>query len=195
MKIQLKIHKILALIVLVFGCKSKTEQKNVVIDGQQIEITESEIELSNDYSLEDLTYEQIKKIQLDIVEAEIFAANYSNKKEGILESENLDLILKKWKSDQSSDKKSEEKVIEIIGSAFGQNIVENLDSEWQIITDEYGTDFTVIHKEYFVNGFPYSSVYKAITGEREKSLDGIELIIKSKIQEAMNDGGIDRRKK
>ncbi len=195
MKKTFRIHIILFSTILISSCKQKVEEKTVVVDGQKIETTESEGGLASNSSMKNLTDEQIQTIQRDIENAKVFAKKYSNLNQDILASENLDLVLKKWKMDQSSDKESEELVIALIGSAFGQNIVDNLECEWQVLSDEYGTDLTVVHKEYSINGFPYSSVYKAIVEDREKSLDGIELIIKSKIQEAKSDLEIDTREK
>ncbi len=195
MKKTFSIYIILALTIIGTSCKQKVEEKTVVVDGQEIETTESEGGLSSNTSLKDLTDEQLQQIEKDIEKAKIFAKKYSNVNEDILESKNLDLILNAWKMDQSPKKESEELVVALIGSAFGQNIVDNLDCEWKELSDEYGTDLTVIHKEYKINGFPYSSVYKAITEERDKSLDGIELIIKSKIQEAKTEMEIDVREK
>ncbi|TXN37740.1 hypothetical protein FVB32_05475 [Flagellimonas hymeniacidonis] len=195
MKKPFIIYIILALAIIGKSCKQKVEEKTVVIDGQEIETTESEGRPSSNTSLKELTEEQLQLIEKDIEKAKIFAEKYSKVNQGILESKNLDLILNAWKMDLSPEKESEELVVALIGSAFGQNIVDNLDCEWKVLSDEYGTDLTVIHKEYKINGFPYSSVYKAIVEEREKSLDGIELIIKSKIQEAKSEMEIDIREK
>ncbi len=186
---------LLLLTIFIFGCKQKEKQETIIIDGQKITTTESEKDLSGDYSLRILNDQQFQKIQKDIEEARIFAQKYSDKTHNILDSENLDFVLKKWKENSAHDKESEEKVVELLGSAFGQNIVDGLDCEWKILSDDYGTDFTVIHREYAINGFPYSSVYKIVAHEPEKSLHGIELVLKNEIQAAKNGSGVERRVK
>ncbi len=186
---------ILAIIILLSSCREKEKKKTIFMDGQIITTTESDGGPAHNYTLQNLTKEQFQKIREDIDQAKVFAQKYSDQKVIMLDSENLDLILDKWKKDLSPDKLREEKVVELIGSAFGQNIVDNLDFEWKVLVDEYGTDYTVIHKVYSINGFPFSSVSKAVSQSREKSLHGIELVIKHKVQEAQKDMGYDKRMK
>jgi len=193
MNIRFGIYIILALTSIGVSCKKTPKEKTVFIEGQKIETTETEVTSSRTTSLKNLTDKQVQQIQLDIEKAKRFAKKYATGNEPVLTSRNLDAVLKGWQINQSSEKESEALVIALIGSAFGQNIVDNLGCEWKVLSDEYGSDLTVIHKDYWVNGFPYSSVKKVIVEEGEKSLEGIELLLKSKIQEAKNEMNIDSR--
>ena len=178
-----------------FGCKTDNSKKNTVeVDGKEIQITESQNSMGSNYGLTDLNEEQKKEFDEILKNSKEFISSYSTKKEDILNSENIDYVLEKWKSDSSSNKKSKNEVVELLGCAFGQDLINNLDCEWQILTDEYGTDFTVIHKKYKINGFPFSSVLKAIEEDRKESLNGIKLILTKNISDAENGADYDIRK-
>lgn len=178
-----------------FGCKSeKSEKKTIEIDDKKIETVESENPLSADYQLEDLNKNQKDEFIKILARSEVLIKKYSTKEEDIFNAENLDFVLEKWKSDTSNDKESVDEIVELIGCAFGQDVVDKLDCEWKILTDEYGTDFTVIHKKYKINGFPFSSVLKAIEENRVGSLNDIKLLMKKNIIDAENSGDYDERK-
>ena len=54
-------------------------------------------------------------------------------------------------------------MVEALGAALGQDIVSSLNCDWQLLTDQYGSDLTVIHKKYKVNDFHFLSAQKAYT--------------------------------
>lgn len=177
-----------------FGCKSDNTKKSVVeIDGKEIPIIESENPMSSDYGLQDLSDKQKAEFNTILNNAEIFILKYSDKEE-FLNAENLDYVLEQWKLDKSTTKSDKNDVVEMLGCAFGQDLINSLNCEWQILTDEYGTDFTVIHKKYKINGFPFSSVLKAIEEDRKESLNGIKLILKKNIEDAKSGAEYDERK-
>lgn len=105
----------------------------------------------------------------------------------------LDEVLEKWRQNKNNTKEKPEYVIEALGAAFGQDIANTLNCEWKILTDQYGSDLTVIHKKYKVNGFPFSSVEKAYTENRIASLYAIKLTIKKNIQDAESGGELQQR--
>ena len=177
-----------------FGCKSDITKKNTVeVDGQQIQTIESENPLSPDFVLQDLNDKQKKAFSAILKSAESFIKKYSDK-EDYQNAENLDYVLEQWKNDKSVTKSNKNDVVEMLGCAFGQDIINSLNCEWQVLTDKYGSDFTVIHKKYKINGFPFSSVDKAIEEDRKESLNGIRLVLKKNIEDAQNGAGYDERK-
>ena len=149
--------------------------------------------MSSDYGLQDLSDKQKAEFSTILENAENFIQKYSDKEE-FLNAENLDYVLEQWKLDKSATKSDKNDVVEMLGCAFGQDLINSLNCEWQILTDEYGTDFTVIHKKYKINSFPFSSVLKAIEEDRKESLNGIKLILKKNIEDAKNGAEYDERK-
>ncbi|MDO6852105.1 DUF3806 domain-containing protein [Cellulophaga lytica] len=144
--------------------------------------------------LNDLNTEQIEFIKNKSKQASEFVAKYSEfKKESIMEFQYLDTSIENWKNaDQKSREKTED-VIDMIGALFGQTLSKKLNFEWQLITDQYGTDFTVIDKKYFVNGFPFSSVQKSVLEYRPNALSEIYELIKEQLKKAKESGEVDER--
>ncbi len=187
---------IMGLLSFLFGCKSKSGEKQIIeVDGKKINTVESENPLGGDYGLKDLTEQQKSKFDEILVKAKQVIEQYIDVQNAnnVFNATNLDVVLEKWKEDSRTDKVSQDNLIEMIGCAFGQNIIDDLDCEWQILTDEYGTDFTVIHKKYKINGFPFSSVFKAIDQDRKGSLNEIKLLLKKNITDAKNGADYDER--
>jgi len=194
----MKLIKLIIILVgcfsIITGCKTdKPKEKIVNIDGKEIITVESDNLVSTENTMKDLSVDQMKKFKNHLKEAEVFIRKYSNE-ENYLNAKNLDDVLGKWIADKSSSKKDKEKVVEMIGCAFGQDIINDFDFEWQILTDEYGTDFTVIHKEFKINGFPFSSVEKAIEQNRKGSLENIKLVLKNNINKALQEADVQKRK-
>lgn len=183
----IKILMLMGFFTFLLSCKSDNSKKEILkINGKEVQTVESENPLSSEYGLRNLDENQKNEFNEILKKSKIFIGSYSDKKEDIINSENLDYVLEQWKLDSSSNKKDKNEVVELLGCAFGQDLINNLNCEWQILTDEYGTDFTVIHKEYKINGFPFSSVLKAIEEDRKESLNGIKLMFKKNILEIEN---------
>ena len=188
-------NKILIITLLTFliACKDKPKQETVEVDGQSVNVTTA-TEDNYEYELIDFTKEQTDFLRQDLDFARQLVSKYLKKKvDNPFDSKTLDLVLDEW-SKSTTDKESVEEVVDAIGGAFGQGIVDELDFEWKIITDQHGTDRVVIHKKYVINGFPYSSVKKIVTEENPRSLDDIKLILKSQVETADKTGEVDLRK-
>lgn len=151
--------------------------------------------LDANYVLQDLTFEQTEYIQNKLKDAEVLIIKYSGKlPENKYDSKNLDKVFFDWSNSKEPSKESAEYVVEALGAALGQDIVNSLNCEWQLLTDKYGTDITVIHKFYQVNGFPFSSAQKAYEQGRVGSFEKIKLALKENIEEAKKTGEIKERK-
>jgi len=144
--------------------------------------------------LNDLNTEQTEFIKVKSKQGTEFVAKYSDfKKENEMELQYLDTSIENWKNADQNNREKPEEVIDIIGALFGQTLVEKLNFEWKLITDQYGTDFTVIDKKHFVNGFPFSSVQKSVTEYRPNSLNEIFGLIKEQLSEAEKNGEVYER--
>ncbi len=190
---------IMGLFSFLFGCKDnsqKTATETFQVDGDTIttKSTESSNALDADYKLADLTPELKNHITDKLKEAEGLIIKYNGQlPTSKYDANTLDNVFEKWR--QSADKKKEkpEYVVEALGAALGQDIVNSLDCEWQVLTDQYGSDLTVIHKKYKVNGFPFSSAEKAYTENKVGSFQTIKLTIKHNIEEAKKSGEVQQR--
>jgi len=190
---------IMGLFSFLFGCKDnskKTVTETFQVDGDTIttKSTESGDNLDANYQLADLTPELKKHIEDKLKEAESLIIKYNKQLPASkYDANTLDLVFDKWRQSNGSEKESPEYVVEALGAALGQDIVNDLNCEWKILTDQYGSDITIIHKKYKVNGFPFSSAEKACKENREGSFQSIKLIIKHHIKEAGNSGQVRQR--
>jgi hypothetical protein len=184
---------IMGLLSFFTGCKEKPKKETVNVDGQSINTTTG-TEDNYKYGLDNLTTEQTDFVNQNLKIAKTIILKYAGDKgDKPFDSKTLDIVLEKWSS-STSDKEKPEEIVDAIGAAFGQGIVDELNCEWKVITDQYGTDITVIHKKYVVNGFPFSSVQKVVTEDNPRSLNDIKLILKSQIETAEKTGEVDLRK-
>jgi hypothetical protein len=167
-----------------WSCKNKPQTETFIVSGDTVQAQTSTTGYE-DAELSDLNTEQIQFINGRLKDAVELVRKYCGHASGNnFDSKTLDLALDRWRRDPDSTKKTAEEIVDIIGAAFGQGIVDELDCEWKILTDEYGDSFVVIHKKYFVNGFPFSSVEKAATETEPRSLNDIKTLIKKAIQDS-----------
>ncbi len=150
--------------------------------------------LNANYQLADLTPELKKYIDDKLKEAEGLIIKYNGKlPDSKYDANILDHVFEKWRQGNDLKKETAEYVIEALGAALGQDIVNSLNCGWQVLTDQYGSDLTVIHGKYKVNGFPFSSAEKAFNENRVGSFQSIKLTLKHHIQEAEKTGEVQVR--
>jgi hypothetical protein len=170
-----------------FGIKpSVAQNSHIELGGQDIQVTNSPY--SADLSaISDLSFEETKQIEAILLRSRIFIAKYAVVPTSVspYASEILDKVLIAWREDRSVTKERQEEVIEMVGCAFGQGIVEELEYEWKMITDVYGTDHSVVDKRFVIHGFPFSTVLKAIEdGRGDGALSGVKLFLKKNSMDA-----------
>lgn len=190
----------MGLLSFLFSCKDnskKTMTETFQVDGDTIttQSTETSGGLDTNYQLADLTPELKNHIADKLKEAELLIIKYNGQlPTSKYDANTLDLVFDKWRQSKDVKKETSEFVIEALGAAFGQDLVNSLDCNWQMLTDQYGSDLTVIHKKYKVNGFPFSSAEKAYTENKIGSFQSIKLTMKHHIREAEKNGDIQERK-
>ena len=148
---------------------------------------------ATDFEIAPLTQEQFEFIDLKSKEATDFLSKYLGFK-NTYSANDLDIAIELWRANKSSDRKSEESVIETLGSYFGNLMANDLPVEWYIYEDKQGSDFCVIHKEIFVYSFPFSAIYKAVVEQRVNALTDVQKALKDQIEESTNDPEIMERK-
>jgi hypothetical protein len=182
-----KIFLSIALLIVVIGCKDNPRKETFVVDGQSVNATTA-IEDNYESEISELTNEQKDFLERDLDYAKQLVSKYLKRKvDNPFDAKILDEVLEKWR-ESTGNRESVEEIVDAIGAAFGQGIVDGLDFEWKILTDQYGIDRVVIDKKYFVNGFPYVSVEKIVSEENPRSLEDIRLILKCQVQEAERTG-------
>ena len=195
----LRLIIIIVFLSFLIGCKDnskKTITETFQVDGDTIttKSTETGSVLEYNYQLADLTPELKNHIADKLKEAELLIIKYNGHLPASkYDANTLDIVFDKWRKATDAEKETPEYVLEALGAALGQDIVNNLNCEWQVLTDQYGSDLAVIHKKYKVNGFPFSSAEKAYSQNRSGSFQTIKLTIKHHINEAENSDEVQER--
>lgn len=173
------------------ACNSKTEVQNIVVDGDTVTTKSTTIDdttLAN-YQLAELNPGLEKYKQQKLKEAgELIKKYHGSFSANNYDCKILDEVFEKWRKNSNGDKEDPSLVVEAMGFAMGQDIVNSLNCEWKIITDQYGENITVIHKKFVVNGYPMSSAEKAYEEGRTGSFHEIKLVLKHNIAEAEKNG-------
>lgn len=190
---------IAGIVSFLLSCKDKPQHattETFQVDGDTIttKSTVSDNPLEANYQLADLTPKLKTHIAEKLKQADTLIRKYlwqptSSKYDANL----LDEVFEKWKESKASRKETPEYIVEALGAAFGQDVVESLDCEWQVLTDQYGSDLTVIHKKYKVNGFPFSTAEKAYTENKVGSFQTVKLTLKHEIEMAKKGGEVQER--
>jgi Domain of unknown function (DUF3806) len=184
---------------LIFGCNTNSQKNRQGIasskfDSISIEQVDTLQTIDADYKLSDLSPALTTHIEDQLKIAEELITKYN----GTLPKDKynarlLDYVFLKWMNSNEANKESPEFFVEAMGTAFGQDIVNTLNCEWKILTDQNGSDLTVINKKYKVNGFPLSSAEKAYTEKRKGSFETIKFLLQNKIAEAEKTNKINNR--
>ena len=113
-----------------------------------------------------------------------FYTEYLQKDIKFLDCHLLDELIDKYKSDSNPNKDeviSKQNFIMLVGSAFGNILIDDLNLDWCLYKDEYGEDYAVKHRTHWLFAYPFSTVEKALV--EEKSLHEVKLIIMHTISE------------
>ena len=78
---------------------------------------------------------------------------------------------------------TDSQVISYLGAYLGQKCVEDLEMEWKIITDEYGSDYAVEYTKGLVHAFPLSSVAKRVEANTHEFMYPVFYAIKQNIKD------------
>ena len=95
--------------------------------------------------------------------------------------EDYDEAFRIWQQDKQAEF-SDERVIEIIGGYLGNKCVDELEMEWSVVTDEYGTDYAVRSTVNEVTSFPFSAVLKRIEDGNNGFIHGLFHTIRHTIE-------------
>lgn len=188
------------IISLLVGCNDRS--KDTVTESFQVEgdsittkSTVSDNPLDANYQLADLTPELQNYITENLKHADSLILKYkSHFAASKYDANVLDEVFEKWRQSSAREKETPEYVMEAIAAALGQDIVNSLDCEWQILTDQNGSDLTVIHKRFKINGFPFSTIEKAFTENKVGSFQTTKLVLKHEIDKAKTGGQVQERR-
>lgn len=166
-----------------FFAQEKSDVKKV--DGKAIEYSESSNELDANPALSVLTGDLKSYIKSSQSMLGVLANFYGVvlDKPNSFNPTKLDKIFVLWKKDKNPNKPTKDEIVSILGACFGGDLVENLNFEWMLLNDKFGTDIVAIHKVYDLKLFPFNSVEKACSEDKNEFMEAISLYAKNEIIE------------
>ncbi len=190
---------LMGLFTFLFGCNdksNKTKTETFQMDGDIVTTKSYDgNQKLSEYELSNLNLDVQQHIKKKLEEAETLINKYNGQlTSSKYDAKILDEVFEKWRQNADKNKEKPEFVVEAMGAALGQDIVNSLDCEWQLLSDKYGSDITVINKKYKVNGFPFSTAEKAFTEKKVGTFQGVKLILKHQIEEAKTSSQVEERK-
>ncbi|MCP4176835.1 MAG: DUF3806 domain-containing protein [bacterium] len=175
------VKRIVEMIPSFLGSFQSTQSRGSIKTTEgQIEYTSSQVEGSCQHTeLNDEDKKSIKeyeKLGINVLNKYIGANNVS-----IVSFKELDMAFKTWLNDNDESRTPDNDIGNGLGIIFGIKLVESLGMEWKKVTDEYGTDFAVLHQNNNTMAFPVSSVFKRIESKESDFFCNISQVIKNRI--------------
>jgi len=173
---------ILILLLTLTGCQNMSEDSNEI----QIETPEGTVHATklpgrkSEQQITLVTGGDLLRLQTLGNDGPAFVQHYlpdANK----LTLEDYDKAFELWQNDKQSDY-SDTQVIEIIGGYLGNKCVQDLDMEWSVVTDEYGTDYAVRSNQVEVTTYPFSAVLKRIEDGNSGFIHGLYHTVRHTIE-------------
>lgn len=107
--------------------------------------------------------DEIAWIAENIDTARLLVNRYAPQAQGELDPSCLDAVLAGWSvSRDSTDKIEPNALVNALGLAFGQYLVDKLGMNWAVVSDEHGTDIAVHGSAGNILVFPTSTVAKRV---------------------------------
>ncbi|MBP5437806.1 MAG: DUF3806 domain-containing protein [Treponema sp.] len=153
----------------------------LIVDGTEINYKKRLGNQNQKPQLRDLTQEEINIINTNIDLGNKIVNSSSVEKSVTNELRILDIVFKNWLNGNSIF--SEDEIASGLGILFGEIARKELSMEWQMITDEYGTDYCLVHRKTNIMIFPISTVYKRIDSKEYDFFWDIYQIVKNQIEE------------
>ena len=190
--------KLLSYITVAFsGCQDRGTHTTteVYTTPQDTVVTkETTSPTAGNYHIHDLTPEMKHYLADRLQDARHMLQKYHHGvQDSHYDAKTLDEVLDNWQL-RKGQKERPDYVVEALGFAFGQGLVDSLQMEWQTWSDAQGEDLTVINKKYMINAFPLSSAEKAYAENKVGSFESIRTILIKELKEAERLGAVKERK-
>jgi hypothetical protein len=179
-----------------FGCqggRAQTATKVYIAPTDTVVAMETTSPTAGNYHIRDLTPDLKHYLADRLQDARHMLQKYHHgAQESSYDAKTLDEVLDNWRL-WKGEKEKPEYVVEALGFAFGQCLVDSLHMDWQLWSDAQGTDLTVINKKYMINAFPLSSAEKACTENKVGLFQSIRTILIKELKEAERSGEVKER--
>ncbi len=109
--------------------------------------------------LRELTPKELESLKSDAKQACPFVVRYApNAKQAEHPLDEFDFAFAGWLASDDPNKESSDRVIRILGSAYGFYCIEHLGVRWAWIKDEFGEDIALVRENPTTRSFPFTSI-------------------------------------
>jgi hypothetical protein len=178
------------------GCRNKgfKTRTNVYITPSDTVVVRETTATAGTYHIRDLTPEMKGYLSGQLQFARQLVRKYaSDAADSPFDAGVLDDVLDNWRA-KKGGKEKPDSVIEALGFAFGQGLVDSLHLQWQVWSDSAGDDLTVIDRKYLINAYPLASAERANTDQKHGSFQGVRTVIIEELNAAKKSGDVKERK-
>jgi hypothetical protein len=109
--------------------------------------------------MREVSIEELRMLKMDAQSAAAFVKRYVPAgKKASHPLDELDFAFEGWLRSDDPKKESAERVVRILGSAYGSYCIDHLGVRWAWIKDEYGQDIALVRENPTARGFPFTSI-------------------------------------
>lgn len=131
----------------------------------------------------DLTAEEKKKLDTDAEYAKELIKKYVPESERSGELlEDLDLAFAGWLRSTSTKKETKQKIISVMGAAYGRYCITHLGLRWAIARDNQGTAIALVRDDPEIISFPFSSIEYRIEDKKTDFIYALYAVLKHLIE-------------
>jgi hypothetical protein len=107
----------------------------------------------------ELSSEELGALKVDAQRSALFVQRYMPAgKKASHPLDELDFAFEGWLRSNAPSKESAERVIRMLGAAYGSYCIEHLGVRWAWIKDEFGEDIALVRENPTTRGFPFTSI-------------------------------------
>ena len=182
---------------LLAGCqdrRTQSEKKVYITPTDTVVSNETTSPSAANYHIRELTPELKRYLADRLQDARHVVKKYHDETfHSPFDAEVLDEVLENWRQ-KKGEKEKPEYMIEALGFAFGQGLVDSLHMEWLLWSEGQEEDVSIVNKKFMINAFPLSSAERACTENKDGSFQGIRTILIKELEEAERLGKVKERK-
>src|SRR5947207_283237 len=135
--------------------------------------------------LRELTPKELESLKSDAKQAGPFVVRYApNAKETEHPLDEFDFAFAGWLASDDPNKESSDRVIRILGSAYGFYCIEHLGVRWAWIKDEFGEDIALVRENPTARSFPFTSIRYRIEDKKTNFIYALYASLEHLIKEA-----------
>jgi hypothetical protein len=135
--------------------------------------------------LRELSPQELESLKSDAKQAGAFVTRYAPQgKQASHPLSDFDGAFAGWLVSDDPNKQSSDRVIRILGAAYGSYCIEHLGVRWAWIKDEFGEDIALVRENPTTRSFPFTSIRYRIEDKKTNFIYALYASLEHLIKEA-----------